>query len=169
MSSYDLESSWRDLSAQMTEVFDHADKIIDSISTDASVDVVAQGLLVLWKAKRDLAEVYLSLEHRFADLMGDAPEVSMPEALIEKRMSAGRKAWQHKELGQEVAARLYQLSVDMETGEILKDPQTLMLEMLDYAAPSYWRVKALERIGVDPDDFCETDDPKPSIRIKPNN
>lgn len=169
MSSDSLASSWRALSIEMTQVFDRAEAITESVADGDSIDVVAEGLLVLWRAKRDLAQAYQSLELKFAELMGEEPEVSLPDALIEKRMSTARKTWQHKELGQEVAARLLQLSVDMETGEILKDPQTLMMEMLDYAAPSYWRVKALERIGVDPNDFCETDDPKPSIRIRPNN
>lgn len=161
------EFPWRAIQEQVTAALDAADALVLT-AQDMSLEDVAEGLVVLWRAKRDLSEVYRTLESKLADLMDEMPEMDLAAAKIEKRLSTPRKTWEHKGLGQEVAARLVQLSVDMETGEVLKDPTTLMIEMLDYAAPSYWRVKALEKIGIDPDDYCEVGEPKPSISIRLN-
>jgi hypothetical protein len=47
----------------------------------------------------------------------------------------------------------------MDTGEILKSGQQMIKELLEYAAPSYWRVGALRELGINPDDFCDVGEP----------
>jgi hypothetical protein len=42
----------------------------------------------------------------------------------------------------------------------------MMIKMLDYAAPSYWRVGELGKIGVNPSKYCETSEGRTSIVIK---
>jgi hypothetical protein len=85
---------------------------------------------------------------------------------IERKQSADRKAWDHKGLADEVATRISQMAVDMDTGEITLTPQEMMIKMLDYAAPSYWRVGELGKIGVNPSKYCETSEGRTSIVIK---
>jgi len=87
-------------------------------------------------------------------------------ALIEKKSSYERKAWQHKDLARAVVDRLSQMSVDMDTGEILNSPEDIAMQIFTYCAPSYWRVKELNNIGINPDMYCETGQLKTSIIVR---
>ena len=84
---------------------------------------------------------------------------------VERRTGADRKAWDHKGLASIVANRIYESSIDMDTGEVLLSPMEMMAKMLDYAAPSYWRVGELGKIGVSADSYCEKSEGKVSISI----
>jgi hypothetical protein len=53
----------------------------------------------------------------------------------------------------------------MDTGEVLLSPMEMMQKMLDYAAPSYWRVGELNKIGISADKFCEKSEGKVSLVI----
>ena len=91
---------------------------------------------------------------------------TMSGATIEKKTGADRKKWEHSKLASAVAERLSDMSVDMDTGEIMKSPQEIALDMLTYCAPSYWRVKELNKIGINPDNYCEVGDLKTSIIVR---
>ena len=81
-----------------------------------------------------------------------------------------RKGWKHLELGSAVAERLVKMSIDMDTGEVTKSPKEIAEEMLAYCAPSYWRIKELNKIGLNADNFSETGELKTSIIVrKPKN
>jgi hypothetical protein len=53
----------------------------------------------------------------------------------------------------------------MDTGEVLASPLEMMQKMLDYAAPSYWRVGELNKIGISADDYCQKSEGKISVVI----
>jgi hypothetical protein len=42
----------------------------------------------------------------------------------------------------------------------------MMIKMLDYCAPSYWRVKELAKIGINADKFCDVSESKESIIVR---
>lgn len=117
--------------------------------------------------KRDLSFAYDSYANSVISIMGDRENMLLNNgAEIEKKSSYDRKGWKHKELGSVVAQRITEMSVDMDTGEILKTPQEIALEILDYCAPSYWRIKELNKIGVNADNYCEVGDLRTSIIVR---
>ena len=66
----------------------------------------------------------------------------------------------------EVARRLDDISVDMDTGERTMSAQEMVIKVLDYVQPSYWRVKELGKIGISADKFCEVGETKESIIVR---
>jgi len=54
----------------------------------------------------------------------------------------------------------------MDTGEVLKSPREIAMDMVTYCAPSYWRVKELNKIGINPDNYCEVGELKTSIIVR---
>lgn len=66
-----------------------------------------------------------------------------------------RKAWDHERLGSVVARRIFESSIDMDTGEQLLSSEEMIKEMMKYVGVSYWRVKALKELGLDADSYCE--------------
>lgn len=117
--------------------------------------------------KRDMSIVYDDYCASVLQKMGDKDGYILPNgAEIERKSAYDRKGWKHKDLGAEVVDRLIAMSVDMDTGEITKSPREIALEILDYCAPSYWRVKELGKIGVNPDNFCEVGELKTSLIVR---
>ena len=136
---------------------------------ESSEDLAEAGniLLALNLVKRDISIVYDSFSAKFGEMMAGESVVTLDgNALIEKKSSYERKAWQHKDLARAVVDRLSQMSVDMDTGEIVKSPEEIAMDLLTYCAPSYWRVKELNNIGINPDMYCETSQLKTSIIVR---
>ena len=99
--------------------------------------------------------------------MGDVPETTTATGhLVEKKSGSDRKKWDHDGLAKNVASRINDMSIDLETGEMTMSPQDMMLKLLDFAAVSYWRVKELGKIGVSADEFCEVSEAKTNIIIR---
>jgi len=121
--------------------------------------------------KRDMSVIYEQFANLFAEIMGLSDTLSLPDGTtIEKKSSYDRKGWKHLDLGSAVAERLVNMSVDMDTGEVTKSPKQIAEEMLTYCAPSYWRIKELNKIGINADSFSEVGELKTSIIVrKPKN
>ena len=120
----------------------------------------------LQELKREVALVFSEAENALAERI-DNKIVTLPSGhIVERKQGGDRKSWDHKTLATDVADRLIQTSIDMDTGEITIDTKGLMVKMLDYAAPSYWRVGELSKIGLNADRYCEKSDGKTSIVIK---
>lgn len=116
--------------------------------------------------KREVALTFSEAEKALADRIGSRL-ITLPDGhLVERKNGDSRKAWDHKSLASDVADRLIQTSIDLDTGEISLEPKELMVRMLDFAAPSYWRVGELSKIGLNADRYCEKVDGKASIVIK---
>jgi hypothetical protein len=58
------------------------------------------------------------------------------------------------------------MSVDMDTGEVIRTPQEMLAELVKYTGISYWKVKELEKIGINANNYCETGDAKANIIIR---
>lgn len=124
-------------------------------------------LLKLNKIKRDLSTVYDSYSKKISDLMGNASIIDLPSGgSLEKKGATERKKWQNPELASRVAERLSEMSVDMDTGEIIMDAKGMVVKLLDYAAVSYWRVGKLGEIGINPDAYCEQGDYKTNLIVR---
>jgi hypothetical protein len=117
--------------------------------------------------KRDIAMVYDIFSNALSEIMGPAESLSLADGTtIEKKSSYDRKGWKHADLGSAVADRLVKMSIDMDTGEVTKSPKEIAQEMLTYCAPSYWRIKELNKIGLNADNFSEVGELKTSIIVR---
>lgn len=152
---------------------DEASKIMldvyNSVTSDIAsgdIDVISELVVALDHMKREVSELLESVKDKMADMMGESPEYSTNGFFFEKKMGSSRKAWDHKSLSQVVAKRLVESSVDLDTGEILKSPSEMIEEAFAFAGVSYWRIKELQRIGVNADSFCEVSEGKPSIIVR---
>lgn len=150
------------IDSAMLLIFDAAEKAFASGDKEA----IAAALLLLDSAKRDLVEMYKKAEDLLLELMGDEPEYVYDGATLERKVGAPRKSWDHEALASIVADRIIDLATSMDDGEVTKSPKEIAIEMLRYAAPSYWRVTELKKIGVNADQHCEVGEPKTSIAIR---
>jgi hypothetical protein len=137
------------------------------IDSEPSPAEAANVLLQLNLAKSDMGLVYDSFSHYFSNLIKDKEIINLENgAQVERKSSYDRKGWQHKELTSAVVDKLMQMSVDMDTGEIVKTPRELALDLMKYCAPSYWRIKELSSIGINADNYCEVGQLKTSIIVR---
>lgn len=143
------------------------DKVFAELASSSDVPSVCDALVKANMLKQNVSVAYDSMCHLAGQVMGDLGEYVLPDgSTVEKRFGNDRKKWQHKELAQHIASRLSDMSVDMSTGEIVMSPQDMVVKLLDYCAPSYWRVKELAKIGISADKFCEVEEKDASIIVR---
>lgn len=134
-------------------------------SGDVDIYEACEFMYIMQELKRDVAFIIDELEKIVAEGMPEDIFFLPSGQQVERRTGSDRKSWNHKGLAEMVAERVYESSVDMETGEVMMSPKEMMTKMLDYAAPSYWRVKELDKLGISADSFCEKSEGKTSIVI----
>ncbi len=146
-------------------------ELSEFMDSSPSVSEACAVLIDVNLLKRDLSLVYDFFATSVGHVMGDTESVLIEGGgEVEKKSSYDRKGWQHKEIGSAVADKIVKMSVDMDTGEVMKTPREIAIEMLSYCAPSYWRIKELSKIGINPDNYCEVGELKTSIIVrKPKN
>jgi hypothetical protein len=132
-----------------------------------TADEAAEALVALNIAKAEVGMVYDVLANLVSDLMANTDEIPLPDgSRIEKKWGSSRTGWRHKDLNSVVARRIMDMSVDMDTGEILSTPEEMITKVLDFLQPSYWRIKELQKIGIDADNYCEVKEAKASIIVR---
>jgi hypothetical protein len=137
------------------------------LGTDPAIEDLCNSLLGLNLIKSELSMIYDHFASMVGEAMGAEQEVILAEgAKIEKKLSSTRTGWQHKDLAGAVAKKIVDLSVDLETGEIVSSTEEMLVQMLDFMQPSYWRIKELQGIGVNPDNYCEVGNTKTSIIVR---
>lgn len=142
-------------------------EVLAYVDDSPDVNEAANALLQLNLAKRDIGSVYDSLSFAFGNLIGNEKELQLENgAVIEKKMSYERRAWQHKDLARAVADKLVKMSVDVETGEVLQDTKQLITDALGCAGISYWKVAEVSGLGIDVDNYCEAGQLKTSIIVR---
>lgn len=135
--------------------------------SDVSAEDACLVLSELNFLKRDMSLVYDDYSSAVLGIMGEKDGYMLSNgAEIERKSAYDRKGWKHKDLGADVVDKLVAMSVDMDTGEITKSTREIALEILDYCAPSYWRVKELGKIGINPDNYCEVGELKTSLIVR---
>ena len=148
-------------------ILDLERELDDYIKSQPDVEDACGVLYEMNMIKRDMSSVYDSLSTSVGQLIADGKNVQLKNGgVIEKKSSYERRAWQHKDLASVVAQKLVRLSVDMDTGEIIKSPEEIAMQVLDYVQPSYWRVKELSSLGINVDNYCETGVLKTSIIVR---
>lgn len=136
-------------------------------ASNPSPEEACEILVELNYVKGDLSYLYDKASRAVSNLMEEKQFISLESgATIEKKSAYDRKAWNHKSLASAVANKIVQMSIDMDTGEIIKTPQEIASDILTYCAPSYWRVKELNKIGINPDNYCEVGELRTSIIVR---
>ena len=124
-------------------------------------------LVAVNRFKGDLATVYDGLSTEVSTRMAQLPEVLLPDgSRVEKKVASDRRGWKHEPLALEVARRLNDMAIDLDTGEITMKPEEMVAKLLDYVQPSYWRVKELGKIGINADNYCEVGETKESVIVR---
>lgn len=160
-----MTTEYFDSSAADSVALEIYDAVSNALATD-DLSLISSTLVALERLKREVSEMYDSTKVRMANMMGDSPELSYNGFTFERKPGTVRKAWDHKALSSVVARRLSSMAIDLDTGEILKSPEEMIQEAFNFAGVSYWRVKELNKIGVNADSFCEVSEGKPSIIIR---
>lgn len=153
-----------EINAKMIEI----EKAFASLVEDESdLIVIGDAVIGMHNLKADMSLVYDSVCNLMVKKMGEIPEINLPGGhKIEKKSGADRKAWDHAGLARNVASRVSDMAIDMDTGEVVLSPQDMMIKMLEFAAVSYWRVKELSKLGISADDFCEVSEGKTNIIVR---
>lgn len=139
----------------------------DGVS-EAPLEEALENLVFLNKAKKELADIYDSFATKMIERMNTEKSTDIKlESGVELKCKSGapRKSWDNENLMKTVYSRLRQSSVDMDTGEVGLSDDEIVLKLLDYFQPSYWRVGALNELGISADQYCEVGEPKTSIAI----
>ena len=160
--------NWRSIVDELNEKISAADAVVSEMK-DSGTDMneMAEYVSALHLAKANMGIAYDFACSALSASMSSVPEMVLSDGTkIEKRAAADRKKWQHDNLAQNVASRSSDMAVDLETGEVVLTPQDMMVKMLDYCAPSYWRVKELAKIGINADKFCDVSESKESIIVR---
>ena len=162
-----LPEEWLNAIAALNKFTMEVDSLFSEMAKTLDATALSVAMVDMHGLKASIALVYDTAAKVLADSMGSIPEINLPDGTkIEKKVGSDRKTWQHIPLAQHVASRIGDMAVDMETGEITMTPQEMVVKLLDYCAPSYWRVKELAKIGISADRFCELSEAKTNIVIR---
>jgi hypothetical protein len=140
---------------------------LEKIIASGDQQLIVDALVIAHAIKADVGLVFQQYQHKIADKLPSNDEIFASNGQsIEKRMSNDRKGWQHEDLIREVHKRLTDSAVDMDTGEVVMSAREIALKILDFVQPSYWRIKELNKLGINADDYCEVGESKASISIR---
>lgn len=142
--------------------------LIEFIDSDAPIEEVADALVNMHGFKGSIGDMYSTLSVKVLAVLQNAKveDMELHGARIEVRSAADRKQWNHSELASTVTKRLIDMSVDMDTGEVVLSQYDIANKLLEFVQPSYWRIKELAKIGINADTFCEVGDYKTNIIIR---
>jgi hypothetical protein len=123
-------------------------------------------LVLLHSIKGDVASMFTQYSNLLANKIETDEVTASNGQKIEKKSAFDRKGWKHEDLASEVLRRLNDLSVDMDTGEVIMSASEVAMKLLDYVQPSYWRIKELSKLGINADQYCEVGELKTSIIVR---
>jgi hypothetical protein len=159
--------AWEQAVKEANRALLELERAFAELAEDKDVATVCNAVVEAHLIKQSMSVAYDSICHIVDGVMGTLPEfITTDGTKVEKRVGNDRKKWKHEELAQNIASRLSDMSVDMSTGEITMTPQEMVVKLLDYCAPSYWRVKELAKIGISADKFCEVEEREASIIVR---
>lgn len=161
--------SWlQDHKKRILDLYDNVSKCDEN---ELSLQEACNILVDLSEMKTSMALIYEEMLKKVSEMMEEEPLINLDSGhTIEKKWSKDRRGWRHKELAELVATRVSQMSIDMDTGERTMTHEEVARKMLDFLQPSYWKVTALNDIGVSADEYCNVGESKASVIVrKPKN
>jgi hypothetical protein len=154
------------LSALHRAVLD-LDSAIVQKKQDMGLDEAIELLVALNRQRDELKIIYDELAFLVGQMMDQQSEVFASDgSKVEKKGDTSRTGWRHKDLANEVVSRLSEMAIDTSTGEVMLTAPEMAMKMLDFIQPSYWRIKELGAIGINPDHFSKVGEYKESIIVR---
>ena len=152
----------------MASLLEADDLLNEFAGSDPDLKDLGATVVELHAIKSAMSDVYSTFSAKAVRLFEQAEvlDMALGESRIEIRGAADRKQWEHPRLMAEVARRLVFESIDMETGEVIVSPEQLIVKVLEFVQPSYWRIKELSKIGINADKFCEVGEHKTNIIVR---
>lgn len=134
---------------------------------DADPKEVLQVATNLHEVKSRVGALYNELQSIITDEYDYfASPVVVDGATVEIKAGSSRKKWDHASISDDVARRIVNTSVDIDTGEVTKTPLEMLQEFTQYMGVSYWKVGKLKELHLDADEYCEVSPPKKNIVIR---
>jgi len=163
MNTEEFAESLEAVITQLTDLLNNIDLIE---STDEELAETADRVHFAKTTATDLYDFY---QDKVVNQIGyTAKPITTSGSTIEIKQGAPRKSWDHDALTELVARRIYESSIDLDTGEFNKSPQDMMRELMKYGAVSYWRVSALKDLNIDADEYCEVGESKKKLVVRRN-
>jgi hypothetical protein len=165
----EAELATKDIIKSILDACDELDKSFyeDFKTKRLSNEELLQDASDMHLVKATVTRLFAAMQDEAVDRVGFTAEpINVEGATIEVKSGSSRKAWDHASLAEDVAQRIYESSINIDTGEISKTPKEMMADMLKYGAVSYWRVGALKDLNIDPDEYCEVSPPKSSLVVR---
>lgn len=112
--------------------------------------------------RQELASVEAYAESQAARAM-TTRHLTLPDGRIAERWPGSRKHWRNREL----LAQLWDAAIDFAAGDLDEAVGAFRESIVAAAGIAYWRVKPLRQAGLDPDDFCDIERGRATVRIPP--
>ena len=131
--------------------------------------VLASYLADLRDHRQDVGRVYDEVERALIFCAGDKKLEVEGVGLVEIKSSVRRTGWQHDDLFRSVVARIIDTPGVFydEDGTSLYPAQAAanVVERLREVLSPSWKVTGLRALGLDADEFCETDEKHYSVKL----
>lgn len=168
----DRADAWRGSVA-----YDHGDALVDELQR--IVDLIAGHLIegLGWEEAADLLKRLAELRREIRSVEDELTDVIVTSwrrdglkghhevtgvGTVSLRAPYKRTRWNHEAVAREVVDR----QIAASGGEV-PDPYDLVHWLLTAAQVSYWRTRLLRSLGIEPDDFCDSELGRPSVSIRP--
>lgn len=121
--------------------------------------------------KQDVARAYDEVEQLFLVAAGEKKLEVPGVGVVEVKSSVRRTRWDHDEAFRTVIARLADEPGLFYDEDGVRLPPAVMAanvvaRLRDVLSPS-WKVTGLRELGIDPDEYCETDEKHWSVKLPP--
>lgn len=133
--------------------------------------VLADLLCNLRDHRQDLGRVYDEIERAYVTYAADKKAEIPNVGVVEIKSSVQRRAWQHDELMRHVVARIADdMTLFYDEDGVRLPPAALAANLVarlrDVLSPT-WKTTGLRGLGLDPDEFAETDERHLSVKLPP--
>lgn len=165
----DLIREAQTLAAAIVPDLDQLERFSGAINDPAALADLLDSLRAI---KKRAGEVYVEIERAYIGVAGEKKLEIPGLGLVEIKSAVRRTKWQHDEVFRSVISRLADepgVFYDEETGERFPPAQlaaNLVGRLRDVLSPS-WKVTGLRDLGLDPDEFAETDEKHWSVALPP--
>lgn len=124
-------------------------------------------MVAIRNCRQDLASLYDEMEQMLLSLNSGREITIEGVGVVELKRSTKRTNWDNHELMRHVVSRaLDERQVNEETGEAEPGWEAVARAIEECARPS-WRLTPLRARGLDPDEFCVTEEAHRSVQLPP--
>ncbi len=141
---------------------------VEAEGIDGNEGDVAQAAYDFWELVSRVKDAYSLFSTDVISRIEATPEPIFTRngGTVEIKTGEARKKWDHAAAIQDVAKRIVESAVDMETGEVKLSPQQMVERLAEFAGIQYWRVKAMKDIGLSANNYCEVGESNRNLVVR---